>query len=287
MKARDVRIITFFEIGRIVRSAQGILFFCFFALVYGWIGSKLYEINSEMNQMLGATPNIQAPEAQVALSLFLELVGWLTGLEASALQDLMTKAPPVLVAFSFCAMVFAPLLSIFGSFDQTAGDMSNKHIRYLLIRTDRTSLYVGKTLGAFLVLTLANLLLGLVLFGLSLAGGAPLGAALFHSLRIAAMLSIFALPFVSLMGLANAMTGHNALSLLVALAYYFIVWVFSSIGSWINPKFEYVSYLFPTALKYQLMSDQLGDIAAALGQQFACTAAFFALGLFIFRRRDV
>jgi hypothetical protein len=89
------------------------------------------------------------------------------------------------------------------------------------------------------------------------------------------------------MGLANALTAQPFLALIVGIGFYFVVWAGSSIGSLGLPSLEYLSYLFPTAFKYQLISDSWGDIGAALAHQAACTVVFFGAGLAFFRWRDL
>jgi hypothetical protein len=90
-----------------------------------------------------------------------------------------------------------------------------------------------------------------------------------------------------MLGFFNAAIGHGFLSLVAATGLHFVIWGVATIGGIANDAFDAVALAFPTAFKFHIMSPEGGDVATALAHQLGFAVAFFALGLAIFRRRDV
>lgn len=282
MNTRSMSIVVRFELSRLVRSPQGILFLIFFLCYYGWLALWLRETSHEI-----AAAGAQLTHGQGG-AIVQGIVSWWTDLEAQAVTRLLTDHPPILVVAFVLALLATPILAMLASFDQTASDIHSRNVRFLLLRTDRTSLYLAKAAGSFVYFAVCQAI-GIALVGLTLSvTGDGIGAAgWFYLGRVALTLMGFAVPFVALMALAGAVTGHAFLALLLGTGLQGAVWAVASIGGIMDENIRAVRYAFPTAMKYHLVSDVWSDIAMAAAHQLAFGAVVFALGLAIFRRRDV
>ena len=103
-------------------------------------------------------------------------------------------------------IMMLPIWALVTTYDQTASDIETKHVRYMLFRTDRDSLYLGKSLGA-LVLVAGSMALALGVLGtfLGLYSSALEGVeGIFYLIRIWATAVLYTLPFIALFGLMGA-----------------------------------------------------------------------------------
>ena len=288
MKLTDVRTISTFELRRLLRSPHGLLFLVFFLAFYGWVAYRLYAASGKLASLgpLGLNSDFgEGSPLHAVLSMFLD-----DG-KVQAVYQLFNDHPPVLLGYFVVALFFMGLFTMLAAFDQTASDIGTRHIRYLLLRTDRASLYVGKTVGvvAFLAIAMAfvSVVVGAVVLGTDGAPGFSAIEVVLYLLRIWVTLCVYSLPFVALLGLAGALVGHGFLALVIALGYWLFVLVVSGIGGMAVESMGYVEYAFPTALKYGLLFDGVGYVLPALAHQLGFAALFFVAGLLVFRRRDV
>jgi ABC-type transport system involved in multi-copper enzyme maturation permease subunit len=219
------------------------------------------------------------------------LLGWLLGLEPGELWEIFQAYPPILTII-FAITIFAtPFLVLILAMDQTGSDISRKHTRYLTVRTNRRALYIGKTLAVCIYwavsLALAIGILGAICVLGDLLGSAPTSESLMFLVRLYLSAFAFGLPFIMLAGAAAALTGHPALGGLVT----FGLWVVVALMSWAlgiqNDAFTNLEYLFPTAMKFQLISTDTGSVGLALAHQLGYAAVMFFLGIAIFARRDL
>lgn len=71
--------------------------------------------------------------------------------------------PAMISAFLVMLMLFTPLLVCLGGFNQTSSDIDSKGLRFLLIRTERSNIFLGRLIGTYLFSALVFLLLFLIL----------------------------------------------------------------------------------------------------------------------------
>ncbi len=288
MRPRDILVIASFAVRRTLRSVHGMLFLAFFVTFFAWVGTKVYSVTSSLRELDSAGARAAALSED---NPFYDLAAWLTNLSGDAIRQLVVDHPPALVGLFFVALFALPFFAMLAAFDQTASDISSKHARYLLLRTDRTSLYVGKTIGTtvFLAgaLALVTFLIGLMVLFIGGASGTSMASAFLYLIRIWLSLVFFSLPFIALLGVANALIGHAFLSLLAVLGLYFFIWAGTAIGGIAYDNIEYVAYIFPTAFKFHIMSPDSADIIKAIAHQGGFAVVLFFAGLALFRRRDL
>ncbi len=282
MSPRDIAVIIAQDVRRLLRGPQGILFCVLFAGAFVPLAFWMKRLAEELGDFMG-------PASARGMEIIYEPVAWFTDLDKDTISQLVQSHPPALLVFFAAALFFTPFLAMMGSFDQTASDIRVRGLRYVLLRTDRTSLYVGKSLAALAVFAALGGVAVLLVGGLLTMTDSGLGGAagVAYLVRIWATMVVFATPFVALMGLTNAITGHPYLALGLGFALQFAVWLVATVGGHSIEALTGAQLAFPTAFKYHLLSDGASDILPALGVQAAFTAVVGLAGWFAFRRRDV
>ena len=281
LSPHDIWVIARFELIRHLRSRHvivaGVLLvvFCAFgAYQLTEFADKLAELGREMGP---------------ALDMIAGMVEGVTGLPVLGVRGLLREHPPVLVALFALVMGLMPLLCIILAYDQTATDIETRHVRYLLFRSDRVSIYLGKALGAQLIVALA-VGLALLVFGafLGIRTNSLEGMkGVLYLGRIWVTAVLYALPFVALLGLVSALIGRARRSLTVTFLYWFAVSILSGLLSLADESFDQLSYLFPSVGRFDLLLDSPGDLRNTVLYLVAFTLITGGLGLWRFRSRDL
>lgn len=259
-----------FDWSTALRSARAILFVVLYVLVTGWIISLLVR-NQDAIEGLLAAPN-------TARALALKILGTLLSDEHS-LSQLLTAHPPLLVFYVHFAVATLPLFTIAGTFDQTASDLGTRHVRFLLLKTDRTAIFLGRFLGAYGWVTLWPVV---VMLGWGFFAGDPL-----YAMRLAVTLAVYALPCTAFMALLASATASPGLALSLGVAWQFVGWIAASFLSFADARYRALAWLFPSVVKDWLLSPALSLWAAGLAVSMGYAALLLAVGWLVFLRRDV
>lgn len=282
MNPRDIWLIARFELARHVRSRHAI-----FAgvLLILFCGVSAYQLANFADE-LAAVGDQLGPGLDFAMN-------WVqntTGLPAVGVTRLLDVHPPVLVLLFGMVLTIMPILALMLAYDQTATDIETRHVRYLLFRSTREAIYLGKSLGALLFIGTA-LALVLLVFGVFLgvkaqALGGVAGIAYLGRIWLTCM--VYALPFVGFLGLMSALVGRPRRSFGFTLLAWIGVSALSGIGSIWKESLGSLRYLYPaTRDRFSLMLDDFGDVQGQLGYVLLYTAIAGALGLWRFRTRDL
>jgi hypothetical protein len=203
--------------------------------------------------------------------------------------DYLLDDRPALLSAIFLVLLFGmPLVIPFGAFNQTAGDIGNRGLRYVLLRTERANIFVGRLLAtmAFTVFVEAIVILTIALYlwlKVGVYGGVEIAS---WSVRGFVAVAVSGLPYVaacawisaardsamSSLAIANALIGGVLLGPVIALA-------------WEPARF--VTYLLPWAVQNDLLAPGAGTVAVAFGACVLYTIAFVSLGVWTFGRRDL
>jgi len=275
------------ELRRTVRSARALLLL----LVYGTFtvlaGLVVAALTRGIEQQLDPTAAVQARSGLLAL---------LVGGDEGALRAL--SGLPILVPLVFrLTLVFLPLYVALLGFDQLSSEVGSRSVRYLVVRSRRSSIVLGKFAAQALVLAV---LVGVVVGGLFLAAG--LRADLEDPAGYAAMAARFwgagmtlALAYLALTTLASSITSTPAGSLFTNLGFLLAFWALDLIGSraeighrmtgqpsWGEP----VKWLSPSAYASGLLGPSSSTVTSMVA--YLCFAAvFLAAAWAAFRVRDV
>ena len=259
-----------YELAKSIVSARGVLFLVLYGVVWFWVLWKLSE---------GHAGLLAQPEGSM-------VAAWL--LDPTVAKHLFLDNPPTLSAFFLLSLSILPIFVLWGAGDQTASDIGNKHLRFLIPRCGRLEIYVGRFLGALafifafhlIVVALATII---TTFVDPQSGGDVFG----FSLHVAFAVLIYTLPWVALMAVAGALTGSAPIAVLTAIATYAVIGIAASLLSMSMPQAEWLGYLLPAVMKPQLLSADFVDVLVAAAAMLVYTIVYLIAGWQVFRRRDI
>jgi ABC-type transport system involved in multi-copper enzyme maturation permease subunit len=281
LQPRDIAIIARFEMTRHLRSRHAIVAG---VILVGFCGFGSYQL-ADFADQLSALGRDLGP----ALGMITGMVESVTGLPAIAIGGLLDDHPPVLVALFALVMSLMPILCLTLAYDQTATDIETRHVRYLLFRADRSSIYLGKSLGALGIIGAA---IGVAL----LVVGAFLGlrsnsleglSGVVYLARIWLTAVAYAIPFVALLGLMSALVGRPRRTLSFTVLYWFAVATTAGALGFADESFHKLRYLFPTVDRFNLMLDDPSDMRNTVLYLLCFTLVAGGLGAWRFRTRDL
>lgn len=284
---RDIGIIARFEVRRLMKSTGGVLAMALAFVIYFWLALKLREWGAEAQGSAELQALKGAGGDAVGKKLMEGVVGWVVDLDSATIGKMLVNHSPFALVMFLIGLAINPLISILATFDQTGGDISTRHIRFLLLRTNRSSLYWGKFCGALLYYAFAMAFLVAVVGGFGIFGGAMPGGEALYLLRMWLTLVAGAVPFIALNSFANALSGSAGAAFGITFGFYGVVWLISAVGGWINDAFKKLEYLSPSAMKFSLAADDFAVVGKAAAHMFAIGLVALILGSIIFQRRDV
>ena len=204
--------------------------------------------------------------------------------------DYMTNDKPVIVsAILVLLFLVTPLLTCLGGFNQTSGDIGSKGLRFLLIRTERPNIYLGRFIGTFLFSAVIYAVLFAIL-ALYMAGKVhvhPAGAMVGWLGQGYFRLLLFSLPYMAMCAWISSSIDSPFGSLVVALLVAYVIPMIVGMAGNINEAARYGQYITPWGYKWLLLEPLglplLGGIAVMLG----FTGLFLFIGLTNFNKRDL
>ncbi|MGH1344627.1 MAG: ABC transporter permease subunit [Nannocystales bacterium] len=206
-------------------------------------------------------------------------------------STLEMHSPPLVGAFAFLMLVM-PLLALTMGYDQCAGDIETRHARYLAFRIDRTTLYLGKLLGAWALISLTVAVAAVSMAGYIQvrAGSIPGVAEFLYIGRTIVTVSVAAFPLLALLGLLGTLRGRARRVVLLALLLWLAIGLASAAARhWMEVEFlaQSIEVLWPTNGRWNLILDDWASWAKSAAQVLVYSAVAVALGLAHFRRRDL
>lgn len=218
------------------------------------------------------------------------LVQWVTGSDASQVAYLLSSQPALLSAIFLVLLIVLPWIVCLGSFNQTSGDIANRGLRYLLLRTERPNIFLGRFLGtvAFLAASLVLLMVILVAYiGLKF-NIYPAGDLLLWGLQGFVAFLFLALPFAAMCGwISSAIDSPFGALVICVLLIGFPMIFFTIANATMKGDAPWLDRLLPWGWKYDLLSGDVGTRLLAYGMMLAFTGLFLFLGLRHFRKRDL
>ncbi len=202
---------------------------------------------------------------------------------------LLNRRPGALSAIFLILLFSLPFIIPFIGFDQFAGDIGARRLRYLLPRTTRGRLFIGRTLGTCLF---AVACLGLTLLIIGLYVGLqlriyPLTAVWMWTAATWLKLSILTLPYVALCSAVSASLSSSMGSLVAVSALVGCVPMLALAAAHLHPACGAVGWLLPMPFQIHLFEDRWLPMVLSGGLTLAYAAAYLLLGMWIFVRRDL
>jgi hypothetical protein len=254
-----------------LKSARGLLFLVFFGVFWFW---WLWKLSGGWAQMLAN------PDAGMVLSFIFD---------PKVAQSLFVNRAPTLSAFFLLAISTVPMFVLFAASDQTANDIGSKYLRFLTPRCNRIEIYIGRFIGAVILVAMAYTVITLCAAVISImVDKDAFAGVLMDTPLVIVTLILYTIPFVALMSLCSVIVGSAGLSALVGISIYVTVLVIISVIGIKLPDFaNAVSYLIPNATKSQFLQlSWSSTLAGAFAIPFY-VAAYGYLGWMIFSKRDI
>jgi len=221
---------------------------------------------------------------------FADVVGRVTGADREETRYLLTENPALLSAIFLVLMWFFPFLACIGSFNQTAGDIGSRGLRYLLLRTERPNVLAGRfvgTMGAAKVATALTFVVILLYVALKFRvyAGADL---LLWGLQGFIAIVFLVLPYVALCTWIScsmdSVFGALALSLVATGVPIIGLKILDASVTW---DLAWTERLLPWGWKYELLSGDLSKRLIAYTVMLAFSALFLFLAFRTFHKRDL
>ena len=192
----------------------------------------------------GDTAEVTAKVNAEVITIARKAIDWAVSPSDAQLDYLTRDHPAMVSAILVLLFLVMPLLACLGAFNQTSGDIGTKGLRFLLFRTERPNIFVGRFIGTFLfgAVTFASLFAILALYmSLKVHVHAP-GEMMLWLLQGYARLLVFSLPYVALCAWVSCSIDSSFGSLMVALLVAYLLPLLISIGSGINDGVHYLQY---------------------------------------------
>ena len=218
-----------------------------------------------------------------------KVLGFVTDTSHGESMFLLATKPAMISLFLIVLILLVPYFSMLSAFNQTSGDIGSKGLRYLLLRTERANVFLGRLIGTYLftvaVISIIVFVTGFyVLIKVDLY---PAGDIIPWLLRGWLACCIFVLPWVALCAWISASMDSPFLSLLITLGglgfWVIIIWIMKGKAE----EAGYAAYLTPWGFKWWLLHSNIGILFAGIAVMLGFTALFTFLGLRTFHRRDV
>lgn len=274
-----------FEVARRLRSVSGIVALISLIIASAVVGRQLAELGRALEE---ASTGEQAD----AFRMMTEMVASLADFPLDTVRSsLEAHSPPLVGAFAFLMFVM-PLLALTMGYDQCAGDIETRHVRYLAFRIDRTTLYAGKLLGAWALvsLTLAVAAVSMAGYIQVRAGTIPGIADLVYVGRSIITVSMASLPLLALLGLLGTLRGRARRVALLAILLWLGIGLASAAarhGMEVELLAQVIESLWPTHGRWDLILDEWSAWGKSAARVVIYSVVAVALGVTHFRRRDL
>ncbi|HOU52666.1 MAG TPA: ABC transporter permease subunit [Myxococcota bacterium] len=271
-----------FDLETALRTRRLVLWFAIYLLVALITAMVLVKIETSVGDQIGTLRALaQAPAGtDEEANKFLKGLSFLTGGDTEiALQ--MVRMPLIVTGFFWSILTFLPGLILLTSHDMINGEVRNRSTRFVLLRTTRTALLLGKTIShlslALVATLLANLLV--LIYGAVRLPSMPLLQTSGLLLRFFALGIPYALCWVSLTALVSSLLDSGPRSL-VTLGVLLMVFQVLSLNS-------DVGFLSPLSHRLGLWSGDLLKVGMSVAIYLIFAGVFWAGTWWRITRRDL
>ncbi len=296
--SRHLRLISTYWTKYAIRGGAGIVYLLL-ALLFGLVVAGIFEQLQYKQEDASIDPKAAAEMNRAAIQWVLNIDpeenpsahGFQNGIpKPDPWTAYLLDERPALLSKIFLVMLFGMpfIISVLG-FNQTAGDIQSRGLRYLMLRTERANIYIGRFLGSALFSTVVTaFLVATITFYVGMkfriyATGSLITWALYGFGAI----SILMLPYLAVCSAISASVSSPFLSLAASQLIIAGVPIAAGIGKLYWELLQNVKYLLPWGIQNYLMHPEwthfLGAAAGCLGY----TLFFLLLGYVRFQRRDL
>jgi ABC-type transport system involved in multi-copper enzyme maturation permease subunit len=252
----------------------------------------------------GGAAKLTGPGGGDALSQKKALLTFFSSYSEATIDSIARLPTVLLVAFSATTLV-APILIALMGFDQVAGEVAPKSMRYLIVRVRRTSIVAGKYLTQLTVLTAILTLCVVAMVGTArgLDPDFGWGDTLRWGLKLVAALGVVGVTYAALTTLCSALAPNGALALFLNIGVLFSFWLVSLLSNRVRlpdtagavgleaskeeSLLAYLRYLVPSEFEHRLLSPDALEYATGLVAYLGFALVFLALARLALQRRDL
>ncbi|MBS1118239.1 MAG: putative rane protein [Deltaproteobacteria bacterium] len=217
-------------------------------------------------------------------------INWVVEPSSEQLDYLTSQQPAIVSAILVMLFLVTPLFGCLSGFNQTSGDIGSKGLRFLLIRTERQNIFIGRFIGTYLFAALVNLALFLIL-ALYMAAKVkvhPSGDMVLWLGQGYLRVMLFTAPYIAICAWVSCAIDSPFGSLVIALMAAYMFPLIVGRGASLYASVGYLNYLTPWGWKYWLLEPVASAhfLGAAIAMLAFC-AGFLFLGLRYFKKRDL
>ncbi len=216
-------------------------------------------------------------------------VKWALGADDDQADYLIHEKPALVSAILSLLLWVLPFVVTFGAFNQTAGDIQHRGLRYLLLRTERANIFFGRFLGTF-IFTMIVLFLLLAVVYIYLAAKIkfyPAGEMALWLLQGYLAMAVFAIPYIALSAWMSGANDSPFVALVLAMLIVGFIPMLVMIGTMTFKGFRFAGYVLPWPLKFELLHPSILHVGGAVLAILGYTALFLWLGMRTFQKRDL
>jgi ABC-type transport system involved in multi-copper enzyme maturation permease subunit len=293
---RHLRLISAYTLRHMIRSGAGLVFLIL-TLFFGLFVASLILAPIEQIEQVDAAQREMALEG--LMSVARTPVEWVllgsAGVEPSPeleaqrerwSSNLLYDRPAALSAIFVVLLFGLPFLLPFVGFNQTAGEIGNRGLRYLLLRTERANIFFGRMLATMLF---AVLVIGLTVATIALYVGLrldlyPAVAVFGWSLYGFGVLSVLALPYVALCAWVSSSNESALASFGICELIVGGILIVAAFG---GEYAGWLEYALPWGIQNRLFAPDVAQVLLAVGACLGYAGVFAALGHWKFTHRDL
>jgi ABC-type transport system involved in multi-copper enzyme maturation permease subunit len=276
------------ETTRALRTGRVLVLLLLFLL---FVGLALMGVGLLSNQAVAGAMRL-APDAnpdQVKQGLLSAKKQFLSAFftDDERLLDSLAELPLVLLVVFKLTLRFVPLFIALMGFDQVAGEVGPRSIRYLIVRVKRSSIILGKFLSQATIFSLLLTVCTLAMWTMKLIGSSV----------------VLALAYLSLTALCSALVRQGAVALVLNIIGLFVIWFIALVGEYFRfpgdaasgtlelmrseSYWAYLRYASVWHFGQDLLHPEWKPFVAALVMHLGFAATFLGLAQLALKRRDL
>ena len=220
----------------------------------------------------------------------LELKAEGTILDAEAWSFFLIRKQPAFLSILFLVFcMIIPSIFVFSSFNQISGDAKNRGLRYILMRTDRHSLFIGKLLGSIVVtfLFLLVLFISILLYVRIKLDLYATYSLIKWGVRGFLGFAVISVPYIALALTFSGLINSGAGALGSTLGLLIIIPLLGRLLKTIWEPLWIINLLLPYKLSFFIFHPKGWVVLISAVGLIGYAAIYGFLGLLYFRRRDV
>jgi ABC-2 type transport system permease protein len=221
-----------------------------------------------------------------------------------AMAEALMVIPLVLLVVFKTGLRFLPLFAGVMGFDQVSGEVGPRSIRYLAVRSRRSSVLIGKFLAQATLLAALMLIIdtGLCLYVRFTQPDISTQQMLLTLGRFWASAVVFSLAYLALTSLCSTLFRQPAVSLVTNVIALFAIWLLAFVGGFfrlpgaddsiglgaqVTSPLAYLRYASVWHYSSDLLHPKLPQFGVAVFAHLGFTALFLGCAYLVLRRRDL